>query len=161
MNGLVTENIKLLLLAAVSITLFTLAFEDAYAEVPITSCGTLDIPGETYILTEDLNSSGICLKITAKGITLDGNGHTITGSDSLWGVQVREYATGSTVKNLNISGFSTGIYVTSSDTHVIGNTLSNMSWSGITVSNSCGVTVTENTVHSSDVGMVAKYSTGV
>jgi parallel beta-helix repeat protein len=161
MNRLVTDNTKLLLFAAASITLLTLAFEDAYAEVPITSCGTLDIPGETYILTEDLISSGTCLKITVKGITLDGNGHSITGSDSLWGVEVRQYATGATVKNLNISGFSTGIYVTSSDTHVIGNTLTNMSWSGITVSNSCGVTVTENTVHSTVAGIEAKYSTGI
>ncbi len=116
---------------------------DAYASMPISSCGTLDIPGETYILTTDLTSTGTCFTITARGITLDGNGHTITGSDSLWGVNVREYATGVTVKNMNISGFNTGIYVTASDAHVIGNTITNMGWSGITVSNSCGVTITE------------------
>jgi len=135
---------------------------DAYAEVSISSCGTLNIPGETYVLTADLAvASGTCLTITAGGITLDGNGHTITGSDSLWGVNVRNYASGTTVKNLNISGFSTGIYVTSSDILVINNTLTNMSWSGITVSSSCGVTVTENTVHSTVAGIVAKYSTGI
>jgi len=112
--------------------------DDAYADVPISSCGTLDIKGETYVLTKDLTSSGTCFTITAGGITLDGNGHTITGSDSLWGVNVRQYASGVTVKNLNISGFTIGIYVSGSDTLVINNTLTNMSWAGIEVSNSCG-----------------------
>jgi len=134
---------------------------DAYADVPISSCGTLDIKGETYVLTKDLTSSGTCFTITAGGITLDGNGHTITGSDSLWGVNVRQYATGVTVKNLNISGFTIGIYVSGSDTLVIHNTLTNMSWAGIEVSNSCGVTISENTVHSTVAGIVAKYSTGI
>ena len=47
---------------------------DAYAEVSISSCGTLNIPGETYVLTADLAAaSGTCLTITAGGITLDGN----------------------------------------------------------------------------------------
>jgi len=62
---------------------------------------------------------------------------------------------------MNISGFNTGIYVTASDVHVIGNTITNMGWSGITVSNSCGVTISENTVHSTVAGIVAKYSTGI
>jgi len=134
---------------------------DAYASEPISSCQTLNIPGETYVLTADITASGTCLTITAGGITLDGNGHTITGSDSLWGVNVRQYATGVTVKNMNISGFSTGIYVTSSDTHVINNTITNMIGGGIIVSNTCGATITENTVHSSAWGIIAKYSTGV
>ena len=134
---------------------------DAYASMPISSCGTLDIPGETYVLSKDLTSSGTCFTITRGGITLDGNGHTITGSDSLYGVNVRTYATGATVKNLNISGFGTGIYVTASDVHVIGNTVANIGWAGIRASNSCGVTITENTVHSSPVGIFAQYSTGI
>ena len=115
---------------------------DAYASMPISSCGTLDIPGETYVLSKDLTSSGTCFTITARGITLDGNGHTLTGSDSLYGVNVRNYASGTTVKNMNISGFGTGIYVTASDVHVIGNTVANIGWAGIIVMNSCVVTIT-------------------
>jgi len=133
---------------------------DVYADATISSCGILSMPGETYVLNQDLTSSETCFKITADRITLDGNGYTITGSDSLFGVDVRE-TTGVTVKNINISGFNTGIYVAASDTHVINNTLTNMSWSGITVSNSCVATITGKTVHSTVAGIVAKYSTGI
>ncbi|MFB5631519.1 MAG: nitrous oxide reductase family maturation protein NosD, partial [Nitrosopumilaceae archaeon] len=134
---------------------------DAYASIPISSCETLNIPGETYILTNDLTSTGTCFTITARGITLDGNGHTLTGPGSQFGVKVNEYATGVTVMNMNISGFNTGIYVTASDASVIANTITNMGWSGIMVSNSCGVTISENTIHSTVAGIVAKYSTGI
>jgi len=78
---------------------------DAYADVAISSCGTLSMPGETYVLSKDLASSETCFKITADRITLDGNGYTITGSDSLFGVDVRG-TTGVTVKNTNISGWN-------------------------------------------------------
>ena len=135
--------------------------DDVYASMPISSCGTLNISGETYILTNDLTSSGTCFTITASGITLDGNGHTLTGPGSQFGVNVREYATGVTVKNMDISDFNTGIYVTASDTQIINNIITDMSWSGITASNSCGVTISENTVRSSAVGIEAKYSTGI
>jgi len=135
--------------------------DDAHADTSVSSCGVLDIPGETYVLSDNLiSSSGTCLKIAADGITLDGNGHTITGAGSLWGVDVRG-TTGVTVKNTNISGFSTGIYVTASDTHIINNTLTNMSSSGIVVSNSCVATITGNTVNSNRTGIEAKYSTGI
>ena len=133
----------------------------AYAEVPVSSCGILDVKGETYVLQQDLSSSGTCITITASDITLDGNGHTITGADSLRGVHIREYASGVTVQNLNISGFNTGIYVTASDAQITGNTITDMVWAGIVASNSCGVTISGNTVHASKVGIEAKYSTGI
>jgi len=142
---------------------------DAHAEVAVSSCGTLDIPGETYVLSQDLTSSYTCIKITADGITFDGNGHTITGSNSGYGVEVwipstekLSGPTGVTVKNTNISSFSRGINVLGSkDTVIINNIVTNNSWSGIQVGQSCVATITGNTVHSNHAGIVAQYSTGI
>ena len=56
---------------------------DVYADTSLSRCDTLDIPGTTYVLNYDLTSSEICFRIIADGITLDGNGHTITSLLSL------------------------------------------------------------------------------
>ncbi|MFB5645893.1 MAG: hypothetical protein ACE5R3_04760, partial [Nitrosopumilaceae archaeon] len=51
---------------------------DVYAETSsLSRCDTLDIPGRTYVLSQDLTTTEICFRIVADGITLDGNGHTI------------------------------------------------------------------------------------
>jgi hypothetical protein len=43
----------------------------------VTSCGTIGTPG-TYILQNDVSSPGTCFTVTAAGVTLDLNGHTVT-----------------------------------------------------------------------------------
>jgi len=139
---------------------------DVYAnpDISLSRCDTLDIPGETYVLNYDLISSEICFRIIADGITLNGNGHTITSLLSLQqfeniGVDVRG-TTGVTVKNLKISDFRTGIAVTASDTSLINNFVTNAD-TGIRVSNSCVVTLTGNIANSGTDGIVIAYSSGV
>jgi len=139
---------------------------DVYAnpDISLSRCTTLDIPGETYVLNYDLISSEICFRIIADGITLNGNGHTITSLLSLQqfqniGVDVHG-TTGVTVKNLKISDFRTGIAVTASDTSLINNFVTNAD-TGIHVSNSCVVTLTRNTANSGTDGIVIAYSSGV
>ena len=137
---------------------------DVYADTSLSRCDTLDIPGTTYVLNYDLTSSEICFRIIADGITLDGNGHTITSLLSLQqfqniGVDVHG-TTGVTVKNLKISDFRTGIAVTASDTSLINNFVTNAD-TGIHVSNSCVVTLTGNTANSGTDGIVIAYSSGV
>jgi hypothetical protein len=49
------------------------------------SCGTLGTANATYSLSEDVSSAGTCFTVSADGVTLNLNGHTITyntGSNS-------------------------------------------------------------------------------
>jgi uncharacterized repeat protein (TIGR01451 family) len=46
-------------------------------EVHLTQCGTLSQANTTYILDNDVSSEKTCFTITASGITLDLNGHTV------------------------------------------------------------------------------------
>ncbi len=145
--------------------LFPSMISDVYAETSsLSQCGTLDFPDRTYILSQDLISSAVCFKIVADGITLDGDGHTITslitpGHIQNIGVDVSG-TTGVTVKNLKISDFRTGIAVTASDTSLINNSITNAE-TGIRISNSCVVTLTDNTANSGTDGIVIISSTGV
>jgi len=86
----------------------------------ISTCQTLNIPGETYVLTSDITTSGDCFIITADGITLHGDGHKIIGDGTGIGVDVIS-STGVTVQNLDVSNFNFGIYLHSSN----GNTITN------------------------------------
>jgi len=68
----------------------TLAVSPAVVGTAVTSCGTLGNSGATYVLQNDISSSGTCIVIGASGITFDLNGHTITydtgGSSSVYGI---------------------------------------------------------------------------
>ncbi|MFB5611508.1 MAG: NosD domain-containing protein, partial [Nitrosopumilaceae archaeon] len=138
---------------------------DVYAETSsLSQCRTLDIPGTTYVLSQDLTTTEVCFRIVADGITLDGNGHTITSlitPDQFQNIGVDVSGTsGVTVKNLNIIDFRNGISVSSSDTSLIDNTITN-SETGIRVSNSCVADLTGNTVTGGTHGIVVAYSSGV
>jgi len=145
--------------------LFPSMISDVYAESSsLSRCDTLDIPDRTYILSQDLLTMEVCFKIIADGITLDGAGHTITSLITPEHVQNIGVdisgTTGVTVKNLNISDFRYGIYVTASDTSILYNTVTNSRWDGIRFENSCGITITGNTVNDNHSGIRVTYSSG-
>jgi len=59
------------------------------ASTNINSCRNLSTAGETYILTQNVSSTGTCFNITANGITLDCNGYAIlfgTVQDDSFGI---------------------------------------------------------------------------
>jgi len=60
-----------------SLMLFTWLAVPAYAQTPISSCQTLNTPGE-YVLQTDVSSPSTCFDVTANDVTLDLGGHTIT-----------------------------------------------------------------------------------
>ena len=74
----------------------------------LSSCTTIDESGE-YALTSDIDAGGeTCFMITASDVTLDGNGHTITGdggNDRTFGVFVN--GTNSEVSNVTVTDLST------------------------------------------------------
>jgi parallel beta-helix repeat protein len=51
----------------------------AGAITPISSCGTIYLPGE-YVLNGNLVSSTTCISITSSNVILDGAGYSITGT---------------------------------------------------------------------------------
>lgn len=99
-------NIKLIL-AALILAAHTVSAHAA----PSVNCG--DTLTRDTTLTSDLNcSSGwFALNIGVNGITLDLNGHTITGTDDLIGIEIYDKKN-VTVKNGSLRGFWTGIRAT-------------------------------------------------
>ena len=103
---------KLLRHAGIS-SLFVLAAAGTAAAVtPIDACGALTRPGETYVLTADLQSDGVCLLVAADRVTIDLRGHTITGPGfadgaGIWDGDVPRQLT--TVKNGSIKNFFVGV----------------------------------------------------
>jgi len=96
------------------------------------ACGTvLDTPGETYRVTSDIAPCGkTALRINASDITLDCRGFSLTNAganDSAQGIRVLSVE-GVTVANCSISGYQTGIDISSSanDTTIHNNTLFNI-----------------------------------
>lgn len=108
----------------------------------------------TYILTDDIQTSGDGIIVERDNIILNGQGHTIVGSGS--GAGIRLYNIKNvTVKNVKAKGFESGIFIRSSSNNkiinnifsnnvagiylyqsslnniIINNTVSNNSWCGI------------------------------
>ena len=88
--------------------------------IDIIAPATLYDPGYYRLVNDVSNCNTNCIVIKGSGITLDGNGHTISGVtgypipiadwyDSISGVSVDSYQTNNTIKNLKIKKFDIGI----------------------------------------------------
>jgi hypothetical protein len=85
------------------------------APMPITACTTLVLPG-TYQLTRDVSGGllpdGNCIDIASPNVTLDLQGHTLTGATGAKaGIFVEDVATDANVENGKVTGFATGVRV--------------------------------------------------
>lgn len=129
MNKKVILGLMLLaIFASALITTFDLPLVRAQ-EPPI------EIPSD-YTLDRDITFAGNGFIVKANNVTLDLNGHTITGSGVGMGVSLAG-VNGISVKNGKISNFSYGIYLQGSSNTVTGNTI---------VSNHMGIYF-ENAIH--------------
>ena len=107
-----------------------------------TTIGTWDSVNRIYTLTTDVSET---IQINEDNLTLDGAGHTITGSNFGYGVYLYQ-RTDVTIKNLNVQKFSYGIYLYRSSSNTLtGNTASNNHYRGIFLSSSSSNTLTGNT----------------
>jgi len=118
----------------------------------ITECATSSITGinfgswdpltRTCTLTSDLTEN---VEIAVNDITLDGAGHTISGSGSGTGILLTSKS-GVTIKNCNVQAFANGIFLSSSAFNTLtNNTVANNGF-GIYLSFSPSNTLTNNTV---------------
>src|SRR5262245_55408484 len=114
---------------------------DAHAAgaVNIASCQVLDIPNTTYKLTANLTSSSDCLIVAGDRITIDLQGHSITGTDlAVFGFaaitdfgQARDLIVVKNGMPGTLSGFFYGINLISTRSSVIGIDESNNIGTGI------------------------------
>ncbi len=85
---------------------------------PSLDCGTLSEAGRTYILTDNVSSTGTCFTISEENITLDCNDYWITystdGDDNNYGIYSNQFNV--TIKNCNVFDGNK----LSSDTHRYG-----------------------------------------
>ena len=113
------------------------------------SIGNWDNATNTCTLTTNLTET---VQIDDDNIILDGDNHTLTGSDTGSGVYIYEH-NGVTVKNLNISHFSFGIRTYDSNgNHIDYNTLSN-NHVAISSTFSGGTTVYKNIISNNNYGI--------
>ncbi len=160
------KGLEVIVLILISGFLFLIVFSGSVSAVSCDDTITVDTT-----LDSDLSCTYIGIIIGADGITLDGAGHTITGSgsDPRQGVLMNGRKN-ITIKNLKIKNFSTGIFVValaidnntvvySSDNTLIGNDLSDNEY-GIFFSYSSGNTVIDNTINSNGWGIVLASSGG-
>jgi len=114
MRTTVVRSLAFSLLAGLATTIWA---ADAFAVTPIDSCPrTLAQPGETYVVTANLTSSGTCFIVAADRITLDFKELSLTG-DGASGAGVTDDGVGrvlTTVKNAIIDNFETGIDLSAS-----------------------------------------------
>lgn len=104
--------------------------------------GTWDAITLTATLTTDVSET---IQIDSDNITLDGAGHTMTGSGTGTGIYL-SYRTGVTIKNVNVQGFYYGILLGySTNNTLIGNTSSNNNEHGFIISRSNYNTLSDNT----------------
>jgi hypothetical protein len=94
------------------------AMHAAAAPTPISACGSIKSPG-SYILDRDLTAgAGNCIEIMADRVTLDLNGHTITGFGHGIGTGIVNVGnvSGSVVRNGTVANFENGVYLSASGT---------------------------------------------
>lgn len=118
------------------------------------SIGTWDLP--TCTLNTNVTET---IKITADNITLNGNGHTLTGSgDDYHGVEIVDI-NNVTVENLHItglgfSGLSAGIFISGGGNHTLENNTLTENTYGIIVQDSEGNTISGNEANFNYNGIV-------
>jgi len=156
--------------------LAALAGAQAWAAIPIATCGfTISAPGN-YVVTTDLMCTGLGedgIDITASNVSVNLNGHIITGPAAAhagFGIFVNP-AVGPRLNHVGISGpgviqgFTTGIYIQSSDyaqvtqTTLAGNAVVGMLATNITYLTVGGNVIGGNEGNTGGPGLLLNQST--
>ncbi|MCV0392646.1 MAG: right-handed parallel beta-helix repeat-containing protein [Nitrosopumilus sp.] len=128
---------------------------DAFALTPVSSCQTLNVAGETYVVISDITTSGTCFVVSANGITLDGDGHSISGDGTGFGIDISS-KNGITVTDTTISDFHLGVKLYFGTNNVISdNFFSNNSENIQLRSFSNGNTISGNTISNSQTNGIS------
>jgi parallel beta-helix repeat protein len=146
------------------IILLTVFSVFAGAVTNVTSCGVLDIEGETYVQTVDIidnNLTDSCIKITAENIIFDCQNYAIKSDDAYAGVYSNQLST--TVKNCNISMSSeggSGIALVDSNNSYIHNNILNNQGRGLVLLRAFNTKIEDNTMNSNVYGIHLTSASG-
>jgi len=138
---------------AIGITLFFFLTNSAVTAIQIDSCREISSSGE-YILSNNIGNFAVstCIAITSSDVVLDGGSHYIIGNSAVVGsigVFVHNQTkslTNITVKNLNFTNWSNGIYYNNaSNGRIDNNTVSSSLYAGVILNYSSNNILINNT----------------
>lgn len=122
----------------------------SYGGGDCSSVGTWNDAAKTCTLTTNVNES---IQIDGNNIVLDGNGYTVSGSNTGFGVYLSAAKTGVVVKNLTVSNFTYGMYLNETN----GNTIQNNTLTGNVVAlrldGASSNTIISNTITNNNNGI--------
>lgn len=137
----------------VAIMVLTFGASQTEAQVVITECTTLEVPG-AYVLAGNLTATGNCLVVGADFVTINLAGWTITGDGTGAGItDTGVLRRGIVVRNGTVRIFPTGINLGASLGAQVERVRVNDNATGILVGN--GSTVNSNTATENNDGIVA------
>ncbi|MGB9120552.1 MAG: right-handed parallel beta-helix repeat-containing protein [Candidatus Angelobacter sp.] len=140
-------NSRLLLSIAGLLLIAAIAATPAFA----VQCG--DIIQTDLTLTSNLNCAGTALRVFGPNITIDLNGHNITGDGTGDGILIP--VTGVTLKGKGrISNFETGVHLATADNIVIYDLTIENNLTGINVARGGGIRIFDNTIRGGANGQI-------
>lgn len=155
------------LTAAVAVALGSLAIlpQSALAATDINTCLTISTPG-SYRVTKNLTANGNCIVISTSFVTIELDGHTLTGNGTGFGISASSTTSFNNahqaikIRNGIITNFQVGInFFTSAARSVVVEETIVVANKGIGIAVDRGATVRGNTVSGNgDRGIVAKSS---
>ena len=132
--------------------------------VDVTGPVVIDRPG-TYVLQKDISTSEpVCIEIRSSDVTLEGNGHVISGNDisNSCGVLVHGASTLSNVnvRNIVVRDWYFGVYYWGANQGSIRNVDATSNFFGISLNPGTGVSINDNVLRGNTHGLVLTSSTG-
>ncbi|RLE38926.1 hypothetical protein DRJ17_02405, partial [Candidatus Woesearchaeota archaeon] len=100
----------------------------------LSSCGiTLTTSNTEYVLTSDISTSGdYCFEVHADKITIDCQGHKITGPGTTYSKGILVYNDNFILKNCNIDNFNAGVDIINANSNsIINNNFTNIKYTGV------------------------------
>ncbi len=132
----------------------------------INACTVIDSPG-SYILTQDITDSNAteCIEIISDDVVLNGNGHTIDGTGSGYGVYVHDVSN-VIVKNFEVSDWDKGVFYQNSSYGVIDNITAKSNNGGVEITgnngpNSYSSIINSNIVNNTGVGISLTFEDNI
>ncbi|MEM4160159.1 MAG: NosD domain-containing protein, partial [Candidatus Micrarchaeia archaeon] len=139
----------------------------AVPPIQLTSCGTLDKTGKTYLLIQNITTSNDCFIINKSYITLDCQNNTITANRGvLIGFPGRESSSNITVKNCIINsaydGIDLGAWSYNTNITILGNKIISQYANGIAFGTVAGsnINISNNIIYSPRWGIYIVSGSG-
>jgi parallel beta-helix repeat protein len=130
---------------------YAMGEEEYNAPINISDCSVLNETEKTYYLTADITNSesSSCMNITANDVTLDCQGHTIDGKDTLNTYGIYSGQSGTIINNCTLTDWHKGAYFSSSNNCLVNNTATSSNTFGVYVGDSNSITI-ENHLSTTD-----------